>query len=142
MSDAETPQFVDTNILVYAHDHSAGAKHAQARALIEQLWESRSGCVSIQVLHEFYITVTQKVARPLESEHATQIVTDIATWRVHTPGVQGVLNAIRLRERHGLPFWDAMIIASAIQLGCRTLWSEDLQPGQTYADVTIENPFS
>jgi predicted nucleic acid-binding protein len=142
MTEAETPQFIDTNILIYAHDRSAGSKHAQACELVEQLWESRTGCLSTQVLHEFYITVTQKVARPLESEQAAQIVADIATWRVHTPGVQGVLNAIRLRERYGIPFWDAMIVASAIQLGCRTLWSEDLTPGQIYADLTVRNPFA
>jgi predicted nucleic acid-binding protein len=58
-------RFVDTNVLVYAHDDSAGAKRDQARLLVEQLWDSREGCLSVQVLQEFFVTVTRKIARPL-----------------------------------------------------------------------------
>ena len=58
-------RFVDTNILLYAHDDSAGGKRDQARALVEQLWESRDGCLSVQVLQEFFVNVTRKIAKPL-----------------------------------------------------------------------------
>jgi len=65
-------QFVDTNILVYAHDDSAGAKRDRARALVEQLWESRDGCLSVQVLQEFFVSVTRKIAKRLDAETAKE----------------------------------------------------------------------
>jgi predicted nucleic acid-binding protein len=68
-------RFVDTNILLYAHDDSAGTKRDQARALIEQLWESRDGCLSAQVLQEFFVNVTRKIAKPLSAETASAVIT-------------------------------------------------------------------
>ncbi len=135
-------QFVDTNILVYAHDRSAGARHDTAAALIQQLWTERAGCVSIQVLQEFYVTVTQKVGRPLSSEAASQIIGDLAVWTVHRPNVNDVLEAIQLQTRKQTSFWDAMILTSARQLDCATLWSEDLNSGQNYEGVIVRNPFT
>ena len=134
-------EFVDTNILIYAHDRSAGQKHIRAKELLRELWERRSGCVSIQVLQEFYVNVTQKVEKPLIPESASQIIADLAVWEVHRPGVDDVLDAIHLQGRYQLSFWDAMIITSALQLGCGTVWSEDLNPGQSYQQVTVLNPF-
>jgi predicted nucleic acid-binding protein len=141
MSEPNSLQFVDTNVLIYAHDVSARAKYARARELLERLWDSAEGCLSIQVLQEFYVNVTRKVARPLEPETAAQIITELSVWQVHRPSVEDVLDAIRLQDRYRLSFWDAMIIASAIQLGCKTVWSEDLNPGQVYDQVTVLNPF-
>jgi predicted nucleic acid-binding protein len=141
MSEPRTLQFVDTNVLIYAHDLSSGPKHTQARGLIEELWQSEEGCLSVQVLQEFYVNVTQKVAKPLATEVAAQIIADLSVWQIHRPGVEDVLDAIRLQDRHQLHFWDAMIIASAVQLGCQTLWTEDLNPGQVYDQVTVLSPF-
>ena len=141
MNEPRDLQFIDTNILIYAHDLSAGEKNARARKLVERLWESRLGCLSIQVLQEFYVNVTEKVARPLMPEVAAQIISDLSVWQVHRPGAQDVLDAIRMQQRYQLSFWDSMIVASAIQMGCRTLWSEDLNPGQTYDQVTVASPF-
>jgi predicted nucleic acid-binding protein len=141
MSGPNNLQFVDTNVLIYAHDVSAGAKYAHARELLGRLWDSAEGCLSIQVLQEFYVNVTRKVARPLAREVAAQIIAEMSVWQVHRPGVEDVLDAIRLQDRYQLSFWDAMIIASAIQLDCRTLWSEDLNPGQVYDQVTVLSPF-
>jgi predicted nucleic acid-binding protein len=141
MSDDGSLAFVDTNVLIYAHDTSAGAKHLRARQLLESLWQSEAGCLSIQVLQEFYVNVTQKVAKPLSLGDAAQIIADLSVWRVHRPGVQDVLYAIRLQERHQVSFWDAMILSSAIQLNCHILWSEDLNSGQIYNSVTVANPF-
>ena len=140
MSESSERQFVDTNILIYAHDHSAGTKHTRARDLIRALWQSGAGCLSIQVLQEFYVNVTQKVAKPLTPNEASQIIADLSVWQVHRPGVEDVLDAIRLQDRYQVSFWDAMIIASAIQLGCQTIWSEDLNPGQVYDTVTVTSP--
>ncbi len=141
MSEPRNLQFVDTNVLIYAHDRSAGRKHTRAQELIQGLWRSEEGCLSIQVLQEFFVNVTRKVASPLASEVAAQIIVDLSTWRVHRPGVEDVLDAIRLQDRYQVSFWDAMIISSAIQLGCQTIWSEDLNPGQLYDRVTVLSPF-
>lgn len=141
MSEPRNPQFVDTNILIYAHDRSAGGKNTRARELVQDLWRSGAGCLSIQVLQEFYVNVTQKVAKPLAPEVAAQIMADLSAWQIHRPGLEDVLDAIRLQGRYQMSFWDAMIVASAIQLGCQTIWSEDLNPGQVYEQVTVASPF-
>jgi predicted nucleic acid-binding protein len=142
MSGASELEFVDTNVLIYAHDSSAGQKQTLARALMERLWNTRAGCVSLQVLQEFYVNVTQKVARPLAPEAAAQIIADLSVWQVHRPGTPDLLDAIRLQQRYRLSFWDAMIVTSALQLGCRRLWSEDLSDGQQYNTLTVANPFA
>ena len=134
-------EFVDSNILIYAHDLSAGKKHVQAKALIRELWESRRGCLSVQVLQEFYVNVTQKVTRPLTSDAASQIISSLAEWQVYCPRAEDVLDAIKIQDRYQISFWDAMIITSAYHLGCETLWSEDLKPGQEYKLVVVTNPF-
>ena len=74
-------------------------------------------------------------------EVAAQIITELSVWYVHRPGVEDILDAIRLQGRYRISFWDAMIVASAIQSGCGTLWSEDLNPGQVYEDVNVLRPF-
>ena len=141
MSETDTLQFIDTNILVYAHDRSAGDKHVRARDLLRDLWQSGEGCLSIQVLQEFYVNVTQKVAKPLAPAVASRLVSDLGVWRVHRPGVEDILDAIRLQQRYQISFWDAMIVASAIQLRCQSIWSEDLNPGQDYGGGRVVNPF-
>jgi predicted nucleic acid-binding protein len=142
MSDVSQRQFVDTNILIYAHDRSAGPKHLRAKALIQELWESGSGCLSIQVLQEFYVNVTRKVAHPLTPGSAAEIIGDLSVWSVHRPSVDDVLYAIRLQSRFQLSFRDAMLVASALQLGCQILWSEDLNPAQVYEQISVVNPFA
>lgn len=134
-------QFVDTNILVYAHDVTAGDKHSRARELIEELWQTRGGCVSVQVLQEFFVTTTRKIPRPLHAQAAARIIDDLAHWHVHAPAAGDVLAAIDIHHRTGASFWDAMIVHSAKELGCGTLHSEDLNPGQDYAGVRVRNPF-
>lgn len=134
-------QFVDTNVIVYAHDDTAGAKRARAQTLLEELWASRAGCLSIQVLQEVYVTLTAKVPRPVEAGTASAIVSDLSRWHVHVPGSDDVLGAIALSRRHRMGFWDAMIVWSAQQQGCTILWSEDLSAGHAYDGVRIRNPF-
>ncbi len=141
MSAGQGCQFVDTNILVYAHDTSAGAKRDRAARLLEDLWESRLGCLSIQVLQEFYVNITRKVAHPLDSGVAARILADLSAWRVHAPEAKDVLGAIEIQRRYGVSFWDAMILQSAVQLGCEVVWSEDLNPDQVYEGVRVVNPF-
>ena len=134
-------RFVDTNVLVYAHDESAGGKRDQARALVEELWRSRDGCLSLQVLQEFYVTVTRKIAKPLDAATAKAIVADLSRWYLHVPAADDALAAIGIHERTGISFWDAMIVRSAAEIGCAVLYSEDLNGGQEYSGVSVENPF-
>lgn len=135
-------QFVDTNILVYAHDLTAADKHVLARELLLSLWNSGSGCLSIQVLQEFYVTVTRKVKQPISPEKCSQIISDLGQWQIHIPGVADILQAIEIQERNKLSFRDAMIICSAKQLDCELIWTEDLNNGQDYEGVQACSPFS
>jgi predicted nucleic acid-binding protein len=134
-------RFVDTNILLYAHDDSAGTKHHQARTLVEQLWNSREGCLSVQVLQEFFVNVTRKIPKPLSPDTAKEIIADLSHWHVHVPAADDVLGAISIHQRAGISFWDSMIVRSATEMGCDVLYSEDLNAGQDYFGVRAENPF-
>jgi predicted nucleic acid-binding protein len=142
MSDRPGYEFVDTNVLVYAHDRSAGEKHELARLLLERVWQDRNGCISLQVLQEFYVTVTRKVSRPLSGADAAQILKDLSAWRLHTPTMPDLLDAVALQQRYQISLWDAMVILSAQRLNCGILWSEDLNAGQSYAGVRVQNPFA
>jgi len=140
--NAETIRhFVDTNVLIYAYDVSAGIKHQRAKELLSSLWEDENGCLSVQVLQEFYVVATKKMTRPLSPQMASQIITDLSVWRIHAPQVHDVINAIDLQQRYQLSFWDAMIVNSALTLDCAILWSEDLNHLQTYQQVRVQNPF-
>jgi predicted nucleic acid-binding protein len=134
--------FVDTNVLVYAHDITAGEKRDRARSLLAGLWESAEGRLSVQVLQEFFVNVTRKIPRPLDADAAVAILAAYSRWDVHSPGPEDVLGAIAIHRREGVSFWDAMILWSAAALGCGTLYSEDLNPGQRYKGVQVRNPFS
>ncbi|MBA2440787.1 MAG: PIN domain-containing protein [Rubrobacter sp.] len=133
--------FVDSNVLVYAHDRSAGAKREAARDLIEGLWEEHSGRLSVQVLQEFFVNVTRKLANPMGAREAREIIADFSHWGLHRPGAPDVLAAIDVHRRTGISFWDAMIVRSASSQGCGVLFSEDLNDGQAYEGVRVKNPF-
>ncbi|MFZ5852572.1 MAG: PIN domain-containing protein [Actinomycetota bacterium] len=134
--------FVDTNVLVYAHDITAGTKRDRARSLLAALWESGEGCLSVQVLQEFFVTATRRVPKPLDEDAAGIVVADLSRWRVHSPGPEDVLSAIDIHRRNQVSLWDAMIIRSAGQLGCGVLYSEDLSDGQRYEGVRVQDPFA
>ena len=135
-------EFIDANILVYAFDSSAARKQHVARRLLERLWESGTGCLSVQVLQEFFVTVTKKVAKPLPMDEATSRVREFAAWRVFAPTSDDVLAAIDLHARARIGFWDAMIVLAAVESGCDVLWTEDLSDGQLLRGVRIRNPFT
>ena len=141
MSEPRNLQFIDTNVLIYAHDRSAGRKHILARDLIRTLWQSGEGCLSVQVIQEFYVNITRKVTQPLAPDTAARLIANLAAWQIHRPSVEDVLDAIRVQNQYQTSFWDAMILVSAIQLGCQKIWSEDLNTGQIYDTVTVLSPF-
>ncbi len=134
--------FVDTNVLVYSYDADAGQKHDSARSVLVDLWGSRTGAVSTQVLQEFYVTVTQKLPKPLAKQAAREVIDTYRAWPVHRPEVYDVIVASELEERHQLSFWDALVIVSAQRLDARTLLSEDLQDGRRIGELVIVNPFA
>lgn len=142
MSTEATREFVDANVLVYAFDSSAAAKQTAAAQLLERLWGSGTGCLSVQVLQEFFVTVTQKVARPLSTDEAADRVRELATWKVYAPASDDVLAAIALHKQAQINFWDAMIVHAAAELGCHALWTEDLSDKQVLRGVRIRDPFA
>jgi predicted nucleic acid-binding protein len=139
---SSAPEFVVANVLVYAFDSSAKAKQAAARELIERLWESGTGCLSVQVLQEFFVTVTRKVAQPLSVDEAADRIREFTTWKVFAPTADDVLAAIALHKQAKVSFWDAMVVQAAAESGCDTLWTEDLNDGQVLRGVRIRDPFA
>jgi predicted nucleic acid-binding protein len=133
--------FVDTNILVYAHDRGAGAKFDRARQLIAELWEDRSGVLSTQVLQEFYINVRRKAARPISRHEARSVLEDYMTWDVVVNTGHSILSAVELERRHDLSFWDALIVQAAKESGADRLFSEDFQHGRRFGHLRVFNPF-
>lgn len=133
--------FVDTNVLIYAHDIDAGPKQQIAKSTLLNLMQSRSGALSIQVLQEFYVNVTRKIASPLSKKEARATVEDFAHWCVATTP-QEIQEAFLIEDRARISFWDALIVASAARAGATKILSEDLNPGQRIAGVLIENPFA
>ena len=135
-------EFVDTNVLLYAYDADAGDRHAAAFAMMDRLWREHRGALSIQVLQEFYVNVTRKAATPLGPDSAAERLQSLARWRVHSPLADDVVAAARWSTRYQLSFWDAMIVRSAAELRCDTLWTEGLSDGQVIEGVRLANPFS
>jgi predicted nucleic acid-binding protein len=133
--------FLDANILVYAHDVSAGTKHAVARDVVAGLWERGGGVLSTQVLQEFYVIVTQKLPRPIDVSMAEKVIGDLLNWEIVVNDGLSILSAIQLQKRYKFSFWDSLIIHAALQAGTETLLSEDLSAGQKIRGTTIENPF-
>ena len=131
--------FVDTSVLVYAIDTTSPAKQARAQTLLAEL--AGSIVISTQVLLEFYVTATRKLARPLSPEDAERRVQELSGTDVVDVAVPIVRNAIALAREHQLSVWDALIVESARARGCRRLFSEDLQHGREFGTVRVENPF-
>ncbi|MGH3561127.1 MAG: PIN domain-containing protein [Mycobacterium sp.] len=135
-------EFVDTNILLYAYVATASEKHEAASALFDRLWRERRGAISVQVLQEFYVNATRKITKTIDPEVAVDRLKSLVRWRVHSPLPDDVIAAATLSSRHQLSFWDAMIVRSAAELHCDTLWTEDLNDGQVIEGVELTNPFT
>ena len=106
--------FLDTNILVYAYDVSAGSKHDLAGNIVADLWNLRTGILSVQVLQEFFITVTKKIPKPLDIKITRDIIRDFLLWEVVENDGELVLAAIDIQTKYSYTFWDSLIIAAAI----------------------------
>ncbi len=133
--------FVDTNVLIYAHDVDAPAKRAIANRLLDELWAERTGALSVQVLQEFYTNSTRKIARPLPKTAARLVVDTYAIWAVDITPAE-ISTAFRIEDQARIGFWDALIVACALKSGATRILSEDLNAGQNIAGIKIENPFA
>jgi predicted nucleic acid-binding protein len=132
--------FVDTNILIYAHDRDGGSKRDRAAHALQGLWNDRNGRVSVQVLQEFYVTVTKKLTSTLAHAAAREVIRTYTPW-VHAPTTpETIIRATELSELAQLSFWDGLIVASAEQVGAKRILSEDLNTGQVIAGIRIVNP--
>jgi predicted nucleic acid-binding protein len=130
--------FIDTNILVYAHDRDAGEKHVRARELIEGFWRDRAvPCLSVQVLQELHVNLVRK---GVQSDTSAEIVKRYLSWRVLDNTRHLFQQALSVQQRWRTSFWDALIVAAAQRAGVSTLWSEDLGAGQDYGGVRVVNP--
>ncbi len=132
--------FVDTNILVYAHDLSAGTKHDRAKRLLEQLWDSGQGVLSTQVLQELCINLRRKVRHPLPMDDVRLLIRDYSTWEVVINSAESILQALDIEVRYRTSFWDALILQAAESSGASILYSEDLATGQRYGAIQVVNP--
>lgn len=133
--------FVDTNVLMYAHDSAAGEKHQHAKVLVEKLWETRAGVVSTQVLQELAVNLRRKAKKPLDAKATREVVSDYLTWQVVVNGGYSILEALDLEAKYQISFWDALILEAAQVSGAEVLYSEDLSDGQAYGAVRVVNPF-
>jgi predicted nucleic acid-binding protein len=140
MNSMSDKTFVDTNVLIYAHDVDAGAKHEIAKEVLRELWSERTGVLSVQVLQEFYVNVTRKIPSPLPKNSARRVVNSYAIWCMETSPTE-ISTAFRIEDESKIGFWDALIVSSAARNGATRLLSEDLSAGQRIAGVLIENPF-
>ena len=139
--------FVDTNILIYAHDKSlagnpaARKKHARAKELIESLWESGQGVLSTQVLQELCVNLRRKVARPLETSEIRKMIQDYMTWQIVVNTAESVIEALEIEAGYKISFWDALILEAAQRAGVGVVYSEDMSSRQGYGTLQIVNPF-
>ncbi len=132
--------FVDTNILLYAHDRTAGLKHEHARQLVERLWNSGEGVLSTQVVQELCINLRRRIARPLPTEEIRHIIQDYLSWEIVVNSPVSVLHAMDIELRYRISFWDALVLQAAEISGATVLYSEDLAAGQKYGAVQVTNP--
>jgi predicted nucleic acid-binding protein len=133
--------FVDTNILIYAHDVDAKAKHDVAKGVLRELWSQRTGVLSIQVLQEFYVNVTRKIASPLPKDIARAVVNSYSIWCIDATPAE-IAAAFRIEDESRIGFWDALIVASALKCGATRILSENLNAKQKISGVQIQNPFA
>jgi|SRR5882672_902394 len=132
--------FVDTNILLYAHDPSHGVKRDRARQLIAHLWSTGEGVLSTQVLQELCVNLRRKVVPPLSVDEIRRLVQDYLSWEIVVNSPQSVIQALEIEVRYKISYWDALVIQAAETCGAAVLYSEDLSDGQRYGAVQVVNP--
>lgn len=131
---------VDTNILIYGHDRSAGDKHDRASQLIQRLWDSGTAVLSTQVLQELCINLRRRVSPALPVDEVRRLLQDYLAWEIVVNDAGSTLNALDLEVKYKISFWDALILQAAEDSGATVLYSEDLAAGQHYGNILVINP--
>ncbi|MGH9512069.1 MAG: PIN domain-containing protein [Terriglobales bacterium] len=132
--------FIDTNILIYAHDPNSGIKHSRARQLVQQMWNSGQGVLSTQVLQELCVNLRRKVASPLPADELRWLIQDYLNWEVVVNTPEAIIQALEIEARYKISFWDALILQAAESSNAAVLYSEDLSDGRRYGPVLVVNP--
>jgi predicted nucleic acid-binding protein len=132
--------FVDTNILIYAHDRSGGIKHERARQLVERLWTTGQGVLSTQVLQELCVSLRRKVVPPVAVDEVRRLVQDYLSWEIIVNTPEAILQALEIEGRYQTSFRDALILQAAESCSAAALYSEDLAAVQKYGVVEVINP--
>jgi len=133
--------FVDTNILLYARDTSESEKQKIAARRLDELWEKRSGRLSVQVLNEYFVNVTRKLKPGLSQEEAWDDIEALSVWEPLQIDIPLLQRGYSAQCRYGLSWWDSLIVAAAEATGCAVILSEDLAHGVDYFGIMVENPF-
>ena len=134
--------FLDTNVLVYCFDETAPRKQRLANALVRQAAEEHCGIISTQVIQEFFSVASRKFARPMDAAACRVYLDDVLSPLCEVyPNIEIYRQAIGLREETGYTFYDALIVAAALEAGCKTIYSEDLQHNRKLHGLEIKNPF-
>jgi predicted nucleic acid-binding protein len=135
--------FLDTNIFVYSFDRNSATKARRATHLIRQAVSTRKGAVSYQVVQEFFNVALRRFTQPLTVAEAEQYLGTVFRPLLAVQSSQALYSeGLRLNDKHRLPWYDALIVAAALEAGCSLLYSEDLQSGRHFGDLRIENPFA
>ncbi len=134
--------FVDSNVLIYARDPGAPPKQARATQWLAYLWRENLGRTSTQVLSEFYVNVTGKIAMRITKEEAWQEVSTFFAWRPQPVDPTMLARAHEIERRWRISWWDSLIVAAAQMQNCSILLTEDLQDGMVFDGVTVRSPFT
>jgi len=133
--------FVDTNIIVYCFDDADLNKKKKAVEVMESLWNTSNGVLSLQVLKEFFVTVTKKLSPKMDFKEARSATIDLLSWNVFLETSDSFEKALEIAEKYRLSFWDANILSAAVLSGCHQLFTEDMQHNQVIDGAKIVNPF-
>ena len=134
------PEFLDTNVLVYAYDSASPRKQAVARRLLRSALAGHS-VISTQVLAEFSATLLHKVSPAVRPNDIIVVLDALGPIKVVLPDAETIRRAVEARAAYSIHFYDGMIVAAAEKARCKRIWSEDLNSGQDYFGITVENPF-
>jgi predicted nucleic acid-binding protein len=135
------PDFLDTNVLVYAYDTNHPEKQKVARDLLKSGIAGKL-VISTQVLAEFAATLLYKISPPPNAHAVMRGLDAMAPIRLVTPDAELIRRAVEVHASYGIHFYDGMIVAAAERAGCGRIWSEDFNAGQKYFGVTVTNPFN
>lgn len=133
--------FVDTNVFVYFRDSTDLEKQNMASVWLAQLWQSRTGRISFQILNEYYVTVTRKLKPGLDVLTARADINNLMVWRPIKEDFHVIERGWQLQDKYSISWWDALILSAAHHGNCKILLTEDLQHQQMYGSVKVINPF-